>query len=129
MPLLSQISPSASSFNPDLITIRSTNYNRTIQSVAGFLSTLLPDVLNIPISYYINHKDEFMLGSLKHLVPHDIDEEPKKFWSNIVSKTSREGGCPRAEHLLSQMQSEVISTISSISKDLGILCYQPNHAG
>jgi hypothetical protein len=107
MSLLRQISPSPTVFNSHLITIRSTNYNRTIQSVAGFISSLLPGVSNIPISYYSNHKDEVMLGSLKHLIVHDIDEEPKGFWSNVMTKQTQQSSCPRATNLLKQMQSVV----------------------
>jgi hypothetical protein len=109
--LLRQISPSPTVFNSDLISIRSTNYNRTIQSVAGFISSLLPGVSNIPISYYLNHKDEMMLGSLKHLVVHDIDEEPQGFWSNVLAKPTQQSNCPRGSTLLKQMQSEVCDSL------------------
>lgn len=48
-----------------------------------------------------------MLGSLKHFIVHDIDEEPKNTWSPFVTKVQSKK-CPRAEMLLRMMQTQVI---------------------
>jgi hypothetical protein len=122
--LLEQIAPSPGLFHSDLISIRSTNYNRTIQSVAGFLSTLLPGVRSIPIAYYPNRLDEVMLGSVKHLVAahaHEIDEtadeEPKTLWAQMTSKAAKakpqQPRCPRAASLLEQMHTKGYSTTNA----------------
>ena len=56
-----------------------------------------------------------MLGSLKHLIVHDIDEEPKSFWTNVLTKQTQQSSCPRASALLKQMQSEVYSICWKLS--------------
>ncbi len=55
-----------------------------------------------------------MLGSLKHIISRDIDEEPKpSLWIEWLAKSKSDNrvsltGCPRAEELLNQMRQQVI---------------------
>ena len=62
-----------------------------------------------------------MLGSLKHIIARDIDEEPKAtFWTEWLSKPEEQErvtltGCPRAKELIDQMKRKVFHPFSLLS--------------
>jgi hypothetical protein len=86
--------------SPEQIYVRSTNYVRTIQSVAGLLTTLLPQLVDsasksnaqIPISVYPNENDEVMHGVGLHYSSHSMKGGSRKDEKEAVI----EGFCPTA---------------------------------